>query len=266
MIPMMLSRRQFLAAPLVLLLAPRSGRASQLAHSAAYHAEIGIFFGLFTFTLDGTVDEEVDRIAGRYRVQAAGAGSGISNRVESVGLIRERRYTPTATTVISSVRGRESRTHIGYDHEHGLVHYRHASETFLLGRRRVAEDTIGMPVGQPLDDIVTATLNFAEGLLEPDAQGGYRAFVVRRARREGEGPDDVQTGGYRAEIVPARFTVAQEGESGRPVALLDLTPFSSWARPSQPVRITVGPSRRPESLQVSLIFGTTVRVKFHAMA
>lgn len=264
---MTLSRRQFLAFPLALILAPRLGWGDQQVRAAVtYHADIGVLFSLLTFTLDGSVDEEVDRIAGRYRVLVAGEGPGISNRIESAGIIREGRFAPTATALFFTLKGRESRTHIGYDYDRGLVHYHHASRTFLLGRRRVADDVIRLPAGQPVDDIVTATLNFAQNLLEVDGQGGYRTFVVRRARPEREGPDEVQARGYRAEIVPLRFTVVSDKESDRPVALLDLTRFSSWASPSDPARVTFAPNRRLETIQARLMLGTTVRIKFYTLA
>jgi len=260
----MLSRRQFLVLPLVLLLGHRLVQADQpVRFAATYHADIGILFSLLTFTLDGSVEERVDRPAGRYRVLVSGEGSGVANRIESVGLIRERRFTPTTTTLFFSIRGRESRTHISYDYDHGLVRYRHTSQTFLLGRWRRAEAVIGLPAGQPVDDIVTAVLNFAQNLLEVDGEGVYRTFVVRRARPEREGLDEVQAGGYRAEIAPLRFTVVSDTESGQPVALLDLTRFSSWAHADHPARITFGANRRPETIQASLRLGTTVRVKLN---
>ncbi len=259
---MIVSRRQFLAALLAIFFTPRLGRADQPVQSATYHADIGILFGLFTFTLDGSVDQQVDRIAGRYRVLVAGDGAGIANRIESEGLVRDRRLTPTATSLFFRVKGRESRTRISYDYDRGLVHYRHTSQTFLLGRWRSVDDVIGIPASPPLDDLVTATLNYAEGLLEADGQGGYQTFVVRRARREREGPDEVQAGGYRAEIVPLRFTVTPDSESGRAMCFLDLTRFSSWASTSNPARITFGPARRMEAIQARLMLGTTLRITF----
>lgn len=261
---MTLSRRQLLTLPLALLLAPRFGRAAPAVRAAAYHADIGVLFSLFTFSLDGSVDEEVDRIAGRYRVLIAGEGDGVVNRIESAGFIRGERLAPAATTLFFSVRGRESRTQISYDYDQGLVHYRHASQTFLLGRRRVAEDVIRIPAGQPLDDVVTATVNYAKDLLEGDGQGAYRTLVVRRARPPREGPDEVQAGGYRAEIVPLRFTVTQGQGSGRAVCLLDLTRFSSWASARNPAQITFGPDGRPDSIRVSLMLGTSFRVTFQS--
>jgi hypothetical protein len=184
------------------------------------------------------------------------------NRIESVGIVRSQRFAPMATTSFFSIRGRESLTQIRYDYDQRIVHYYHTSETFFLGRRRVAEDAIGIPADQPLDDIVTATLNYAEGVVERDGQRAYRTFVVRRARPEQEGPDDVQAAGYKAEIVPFRFTVTQDGEGGRPLCLLDLTRFSSWARAGQPARVSFGPDRRPESIHAPLMLGTTVQIRF----
>ena len=192
---MILSRRQFFTSLLALLVAPRLSRADLASRSITYHADIGILFNLFTLSLDGKVDEQVDRGAGRYRVLIAGEGSRITNRIESVGVIRERRFVPTLTASFFSVRGRESRTHISYDYDRKLIHYRQTSQTFFLGRERLAEDFLGVPVGQPLDDVVSATLNYAEGQLDRDGQGAYWTFVVRRRRSEREGPDDVQPEG-----------------------------------------------------------------------
>lgn len=261
----MISRRQFLTLPLALILAPRLGRTGQPASSVStYHADVGILFSLLTFTLDGTVDVRIDPIAGRYRVLVAGEGPGIANRIESTGLVRDGRFAPTATALFFALRGRESRTHMSYDYDRRLIHYRHASQTFLLGRRRTVEDVIKLPAGQPLDDIVTATLNFARNRLDADGQGAYRTFVVRRTRPAREGPDEVQAEGHRAEIVPLRFTVVSDQEGGRSVALLDLTRFSSWASPGHPARVTFGPGRHLEIIQARLSLGTTVRIEFQA--
>ncbi|MFQ5899266.1 MAG: hypothetical protein ACE5JN_13625, partial [Candidatus Methylomirabilia bacterium] len=199
---------------------------------------------------------------GRYRVLISGQGPRIANRIESEGLIRQRRFAPTATSLQFNARGRESRTHITYDYDRGLVHYRHASQSFLLGRWRVGEDVIGIPAGQPLDDLVTVILNYAEGQLEADGPGAYRTSVVRRASAEGEELDDVQAKGYGADIVPLRLTVTQDPEAGQPVCLLDITRFSSWAMASHPARITFGPNRRPEAVHVSLRLGTTAEIAF----
>jgi len=258
-----LSRRQFFSLLLAVFLLPRLGRADQSSVSAAYHADVGILFNLFTFSLEGSVEEQVDLTAGHYRVLVAGEGARIANRIESAGVVRNGRFFPTTTALFFMVRGRESRTQISYDYGQGLIRYRHASQTFLLRRRRIAEDVLRIPAGQPVDDIVTSVLNFAEGILEREGDKTYRTLVVRRPRREREGPDEVQTGRYGAEIVPLRFTVTGESEGGRPVCLLDLTGFSAWAT-SDPARIVFGPNRRPESIQASLMLGTSVRITFDA--
>ncbi|MBI4611574.1 MAG: hypothetical protein HY726_21505 [Candidatus Rokubacteria bacterium] len=257
-----LRRREFLVSLLAFPLLSRVGRAAELVRSASYHVDIGILFGLFTFALDGAVDEQVDRTAGRYRVLVAGDGPGIDNRIESEGVIQAGRFTPTSTSGLFRVKGRESRTTIRYDWDQGRAHYQHRSQTFLLGRERLADDVVAIPAGQPLDDIVTATLNYAEGVLTGNGQGSYETFVVRRARPKQEGPDDVPPGRYRAEIVPLRFTVTEDKETGRPVCLLDLTRFSSWASAANPARIVFGANRRPESIHASLILGTAVRITF----
>jgi len=256
-----LSRRRFLVSLLALPFLPRAAGAAEPLRSA-YHAEIGVLFNLFSFTLDGGVEEQVDRRAGRYRVLVAGDGPGVENRIESEGLIRAGQFTPTSTALFFRIKGRESRTTVRYDYDQGLAHYRHRSQTFLLGRERVADDALKIPAGRPLDDIVTATLNYAEGVLPSDGQGTYETFVIRRVRPKREGPDDVQAGRYRAELVPLRFTVTEDVESGRPVCLLDLTRFSSWATTGNPARVVFGPNRRPESIHASLMLGTSVLITF----
>ena len=263
---MILSRRQFMASILALVLMPRQALADRVVRLSAYHVNIGILFNLFTFTLDGSVHEEIDRAAGRYQVRISGEGSGITSRIESVGVLRERRFAPTVTTSFFSVRGRESRTRVSYDYDRRLVHYRHTSQTFFLGRQRIGEDDLEIPPGRTLDDVVSASLNHAEGLLERDGLQGYRTFVVRRKRSEREGPDDVEPGRYRAEIVPLRFTVIRDKETDRDVSLVDLTGFSSWARASHPARVTFGPDRRPDSIEASLILGTRFAITLQPSA
>jgi hypothetical protein len=224
--------------------------------------DVGVLFGLFAFSMVGSVDEQIEPVPGKYRVVVAGEGSGIANRLESAGLVRGGRLVPTTSDLSFSIRGRESRTVIRYHHERGLLDYTHVSHTFLLGRRREARDVLRFPVGLPVDDVVTATLNYARGALERDPGGAYRTWVVRRARPDHEGPDDVRAEGYRAEIVPLVLRVAPDPVSGHPVAQVDLTPFSSWARDDSPARIAFGPYRRPESIQARLMLGTTVRITF----
>jgi hypothetical protein len=84
---------------------------------------------------------------------------------------------------------------------------------------------------------------------------------MRRARVDNEGPDDVSPDGYRAELVPLRFRPTPAGPDGRLTAQIDITRFSSWARPDTPARITFAPDRQLESVQSSLILGTTLSVR-----
>ena len=136
---MVLTRREFLTTiPLVLLLLDRrlAGSGEQSRRGASYHVDAGVFFGLFAFNIDGSIEERIDRAAGRYRVVMAGQGSQIANRLESAGIIRGGRFLPTVTDIFLNFRGRESRTVIAYDHDRGLIDYHHVSRTFFLGRRR----------------------------------------------------------------------------------------------------------------------------------
>ena len=89
------------------------------------------------------------------------------------------------------------------------------------------------------------------------SQGAFRVTVVRRARPLNEGPDDVSPGGYRAELATARFRAAPDAATGRLTAMIDLTGFSSWARPARPARVVFGEDRYLESVSSSLILGTT---------
>ena len=99
--------------------------------------------------------------------------------------------------------------------------------------------------GQAVDDLVTATLNFAADKLDRDLDGSYRTAIVRRAWKDNEGPDDVSPAGYRAEIVPVRFNVAPDPATGRFSGLLDMTSLSSWARAGEPARLTFDPHPAP---------------------
>lgn len=263
---MVLSRRQFLALPLSLLLIRVPGWAEQRLRSGTYRADARILFGLFQFVLDGSIHEEVDLTAKQYRVVLAGEGPGISNRMVSEGVIEARRFVPRATSLHFSVRGRESRTEITYDYPRGFISYHHRSQTFLLGRWRVADDVIRMPAGQPLDDAVTVFLNYAEGVLEEEAGSSYRAFIVRRARPDREDPDAVDPGGYRAHIVPLRVKAIQGPEGSPPVWTLDLTGISSWAKAGHPARVVFGQGRRPEAISVSLSLGSSLQVVFQQSA
>jgi hypothetical protein len=218
-------------------------------------------YGLLSFSAAGTVTEEIDRVAGRYRVTVAGQGLGITHNNVYEGIIRGGRFLPIEGRGSHIVRGRENVTVVHYDHDRGVVEFHSVGYTLLLGRRRQVDDVLRLAPGQQVDDTLSTTLNFEAGKLEPDADGYYRTLVVRRARTENEGPDDVSLSGYRAELVPLRFRVAPEPSSGRLVGSLDLTSLSSWARSGTPGRISFDAERRLESVQSPLILGSTVKIR-----
>ena len=85
------------------------------------------------------------------------------------------------------------------------MNYHAVGHTLLRGRRRQVDDVVVLPADKPVDDAVSASLNFAAGRLEQDPDGAYRMNVLRRSRPPGEGPDDVTPGAYRVEVVPCVF-------------------------------------------------------------
>ena len=256
-----LSRRAFLAASLPLLVSPRAALAEVPARQVFdYSVNVGVLFNLITFALKGTVVKEIDHTAGRYRISVNGEGDSISLHTEARGMIRQGRFMPVEIRSHSTIRGRESRLDMLYDHDRGTVEYHSVMHTFLLGRRRQVDDTLKLPTDRRVDDLLSAELNFAANVLEQDADGTYRTFIVRRSRPEDEGPDDVSASGYHAELIPLRFRTVPEGASGRLRALIDITSFSSWARHNQPARVTFGADRHLESLETKLILGTTFKV------
>jgi len=143
------------------------------------------------------------------------------------------------------------------------IAYRARGETFFLRRLRVVEDVVAIPTGTHVDDAVSATLNYADGLWSP-RDGALHTFVVRRRHAPNEGPDEVATG-YRAELAPLEARVAPDPENGKSSALFDLSPFSSWMRPSRPARIVFGINRRPELITSSMILGSSVTIRLGAV-
>jgi len=258
-----IGRRGFLTLPLALLLAPlaRVG-AEPVLRRGQYAADVGVLYDVLTFHLEGTIEESIDRAAGQYHVVIAGDGTSISNRVEAWGLLREGRWAPVRSRSWFKVRGRLSRTEIDYDHAQSAIGYRARSETFFLRRLRVVEDVVPIPTGTHVDDVVSATLNYADGLWSP-RDGALRTFVVRRRHAPDEGPDEVATG-YRAELAPLEAKVAPDPESGKSSAFFDLSPFSSWMRPSRPARIVFGTNRRPELITTSMILGSSMTIRLGA--
>jgi hypothetical protein len=220
-----------------------------------------MLFDLLSYSVGGTMVEEVDAGAGRYQVLITGTGSGVSTRIDARGLIDNGRYRPLELKSAHSFVGRPSSLSITYDYARGLVEYHAVGHTLLRGRRRQVDDVVTLPT-EPVDDAVSAGLNFAAGRLARDPDGAYRMTVLRRSRPRGEGPDDVTPGAYRVEAVPVRLQVEPEAATGKLIARVDMSGWSSWARADQPARLVFTPERRLESIETRLIWGSAVRMRF----
>lgn len=262
-----LSRRQFLSLPLGLLALPALAGAEPVTRKTfTYQANMAVLFELMTFNVTGTVVEEIDYGAGQYRVVLTGEGSGVTHRSESTGVIRAGRFLPGTSWSAGAVRGRDNRSLTKYDHERGTVELHSRYHTLILGRLRQLDDVLKLPAGQPVDDIISATLNFAAGRLDIDPGGYCYTNVVRRAKAENEGPDDVSDSGYRAELVPLRFKTQTDPATGRLTAVIDITRFSSWARSNRPALVTFDQARHVESMKSSLMLGSTVSLRLTSFA
>jgi hypothetical protein len=227
---------------------------------AHYTADIGILYDLLSLQLNGTIEETIDRAAGNYRVSAIGSGLGISNRIESSGKLLDGRWAPLRSESWFDVRGRQSSTLIEYRWPVRQIEYHARGETFFLRRTRLVDDTVTMPKGAHVDDVISATLNYADGRWPAQPPGVLRTFVVRRRRPENEGPDDVAAS-YSAEVVPLEIKIVRDNTE-KTTGLFDLSRFSSWAKPSVPAEIVFGQSRRPERIKSSMILGTSVTIRF----
>lgn len=262
------SRRQFLAllssallVPVVAL--PRRKGAEAGTRTGSYVVDVRLLHGLFTLHLDGRFTEVVDPTAGRYHVLADGGGDGIANRVESSGLLRIGRWAPHETHVHLDVMGRESRSDVVYDWDRRSVDYRFRGETFFLRRVRDAHDVLPLSASMRLDDAVSAMLNYREGRWPPEPDGSFWTQMIRRKRREGEKPDDVEDR-YRAEFTPVTLRGAVDPGSGKRIGRFDLSPFSSWTRSDRPATIVFGREGHPEQITMELILGTSARLAFGA--
>jgi hypothetical protein len=254
----LLSRRCFLAAPLLAAAVPWVSEAAPRGRTVrAYEANVGVLFDLLTFTLAGQVITEIDPGRGQYRVTMNGSGPGVTARTEATGVIRGKRYLPIETRSSHTLRGRENRLALSYDHDRGFVEYHVVSYTFWLGRRRQVDDLVRLAPGQHVDDLISAELNFAANALDVEPDGAFRTTVVRRARPADEGPDDISPSGYHAELATLRFHAVPEAATGRLTALVDLTGFSSWARAAHPAQVAFGSDRHLETVRTTLILGTT---------
>jgi hypothetical protein len=81
-----------------------------------YRVEISMLFDLLRYSVGGTMVEEVDAGAGRYRVLITGSGTGVSTRIEARGLIDNGRYRPLELKSAHSFAGRPSSLSITYDY------------------------------------------------------------------------------------------------------------------------------------------------------
>ena len=255
-----LDRRTLLGMVLAWALAPLPRAHGETeTRSGAFTARAAILYGTFRFEESGVIQESIDAAAGRYEVRITGQGQSMSTEIESTGTLRAGRWAPLRFTDRFVVYGRESRLEIAYDYARSLIQYRGRSETFLLRRLRITDDAVSLPAGVHVDDVVSATLNYAEGRWQPEPDGRLITRVVRRQRVLGERPDEAG-GQYRAELVPFELRVETQ-PAGRTTALLDLTRFSSWAREDEPARIVFGADRRPEAITASLILGTSLTIR-----
>jgi hypothetical protein len=259
----LLSRRQLLAAlPIGLLFGLRRAHALEDGRSAfAYQLDLSILFNFLTLSLSGTAVQEIDRRGGKYRMTMEGQGTGISTRTEASGIIREGCFKPVETKAAHHFRNRQNISTTTYDYTRQRAEIHAVTHTLLLGRRRQVDDVLAIPPGRHVDDLISAELNFAGNTLERDPDGTYHTWVVRRARADNEGPDEVSPDGYRAELDPLRFRPSPDPATGGLTAQIDITRFSSWARPDQPARVTFAPDRQLASVQSVLLYGTTLTVR-----
>jgi len=227
----------------------------------AYQLDLSILFNFLTLSLSGTIVQEIDRRAGRYRVTMDGKGVSIGTRTEATGLIRDGRFKPLESHSVHQFRGRENTINTAYDYDRQRAEIHGVTHTLLLGRRRQIDDVLALPPGRQVDDLISAQLNFAAGTLEHGGDGTYHTWIMRRARADNEAPDEVSPDGYRAELAPLRFRPSPDPATGRLSALVDITRFSSWARTNQPAHVTFDHARHLESVKSSLMLGSSVNVR-----
>src|SRR5262245_44436313 len=221
-----LTRREVLWLPLALpFFAVGAAVAGIHSRKGTYTVDVGLLYATITLRLAGTIDETIDRAAGRYEFRLAGEGAGIANRVESSGRWQDGRWLPLRTVSWFQVRGRESRSEVVYDYAHSMVTYHFRGETFFLRRLLVVDDSLSLHEQVRVDDVMSAILNYADGAWKPETDGLYRTHVVRRRRNDAEGPDDVDPH-PRAEFAPLALKITTDDVTGKPTALFDMTRFS----------------------------------------
>jgi hypothetical protein len=256
------TRRHFLTLALVPLLLPCARALGDVAgRRSTYESEATILYGALRFRVAGTIDERVDRAAGRYEVKMEGQGTGFANRAESSGVLRDGRWVPLHGASWVRIASREGKADVAYDHERRLVQYRAQSETFFLGRLRTVDDVVAIPPGEHVDDTMSAVLNYADGQWQPGPDGVLRTRAVRRRQDPKEATEE--TGGtHRAELVKVALTLDPEQPDGLRAGYFDLTNFSSWAVAGKPAKVIFGPDGRPQQVTASLMFGTSLSIRF----
>jgi hypothetical protein len=258
-------RRAFLGALAAWALAP-SRRAAATAvevRQAAFAARTSLLYGVLRFELNGVIDEVIEREAGRYEVRVTGKSAEMTTRIESRGVLLDGRWAPLRFHDHFVVYGRESNLEITYDHKSRVADYRGRSETFLLRRVRTTDDRVALPPGLHVDDVISATLNYADKRWPMESTGTLVTHVVRRRRPADEGADDVARS-YRSEVVPFVLNLGPDpaaSPGANPSASFDLTRFTSWGIDKEPARIAFGADRRPETITASLILGTSLAVR-----
>src|SRR5258705_3117206 len=119
------------------------------ARTFDYRVDMSMLFDVLRYSVAGSMVEEVDTSAGRYRVLISGSGAGASTRIEAQGLIENDRYRPLELKSAHSFVGRPGSLSITYDYARGLVDYHAVGHTLLSGRRRQVDDGVVLPPGQP---------------------------------------------------------------------------------------------------------------------
>src|SRR5262249_24517343 len=90
--------------------------ATLAARTFAYRVDIAMRYALLRYSVGGSMVEEIDANAGRYRVLITGSGTGVSSRIEAKGLIDNGRYRPLELKSAHSFLGRPSTLSITYDY------------------------------------------------------------------------------------------------------------------------------------------------------
>src|SRR5262249_11768834 len=168
-LPLLLDRRTVLGMALAWVLAPgRRAAAEPEVKKGNFSARVALLFGAFRFEESGVIEETVDYAAGRYQVRITGTGGDMTTEIESTGALHNGRWAPVRFTDRFLVYGRESKLEVNYDLAGGRIRFQGRSETFLLRRVRVTDDTIAVPPDTHVDDVISATLNYAEGRWPPE--------------------------------------------------------------------------------------------------